>query len=71
MQRKRYNNFYIKAERDFQNSLYKLNDKNVKSCEFENKMKSSDKLSSSNEADEPNKMQEPNIIEESNIIEEP
>ncbi|ETW27049.1 hypothetical protein PFFCH_05522 [Plasmodium falciparum FCH/4] len=28
MQRKRYNNFYIKAERDFQNSLYKLNDKN-------------------------------------------
>lgn len=45
MQRKLYNNFYVKPEMDFKNLSDKSNDK---SCECENKKKSSNKLPSSN-----------------------
>ncbi|ETW45079.1 hypothetical protein PFNF135_00408 [Plasmodium falciparum NF135/5.C10] len=48
MQRKLYNNFYIKPEMDFQNFSDKTNNKNDKSCECTNNMKSYNHLSSLN-----------------------
>ncbi|SOV19999.1 stevor PIR protein, putative [Plasmodium sp. gorilla clade G2] len=48
IQRKLYNNFYVKPEMYFEHLSDKSNAKNDKSCEWTNKKKSSDKLSSSN-----------------------
>ncbi|SOV20366.1 stevor PIR protein, putative [Plasmodium sp. gorilla clade G2] len=48
MQRKLYNNFYVKPDMDFEKFSDKSNAKNDKSCEWANNKRSSDKLSSKN-----------------------